>query len=1027
MLDRVGSLKLFAPLGRINASPSRLSTPARIGGCAILCASAVAACGWFGPSNSVRFTGWDGEANKDKYSRLPPLNVGGDVDFAKREIGEYSAESYEDGERRAKELEARWLKAADPEEATDRDALIRDRSSLEACLRELDDQDKRNTTLDLLDAFTALEEGSSPASIRSYMKARRAYDAWFSVGEPAQVYVYPKPPAHTAAEIDAEKAEKAATLSRVLEEVPADRNLVDNLAYLRAAITYREARYADAAREFESLVSRYPRSEKREASLLMAGLSQLKLSVSYHGDDASAVAGERAPDGRDAEWMAARSLLKRALREYPRGRYAADARGWLAFTSLRVGDTSSGLAEYYRMLADEQNPGARDAALLSLRLARPGTNDAEMRKVEAELADEPEAALAYAYHEIYNHAASLDTEDLPEEDESEGGSSSSTAVESDWARQERERRDERRVREMNGKELARVVEFATTMLRRYPRTKIGAEFALRLAEADFESGRAREAREFAARALGAGLAGEARAQALWTKGVAEYGLREYDAARRTLQTLLEESPRGHLSAGARRLVAMIAEDAGDLDAALTQYLALDYREDAAYFVDVLMTPEQLASFVEHHPGLPQRDGLLYALGVRYLRDGRYAEARAAYARIHPVRSDGLSRYSYGYGYECSHNNSSSDTNEQCGSPKLMFGDSDTGVDVRWVARDLQTINDVEAFDRAFASAQGDEAKAEALYQKASYFFESDLLFFNPAAWDGGRHYMLAELDRSNLYRAPGESDLLFRYSQKHDMAARALDLYLEVARLYPRTRAARDALYTAAVCHERLADYNEYWRDKYQTGLHAGARMVTYADVRATYPDYHLPRGTYGWEPSTRTVKGGPGWDAPPKPPKPKPPPTRTQRAERFIDHGWRVAGRVWRPVGQFLFSQWEGWVRRWLTVLLLLACAWGCHLMATRARRGLRVQLARLKPDFAPQEVTDLPAPIQPAPWLAEGGGGLSRAERAAALARRMARPVRGRLEPLLRDTHGRRALAANAAAHGILLMLLYNLLRTL
>ena len=35
---------------------------------------------------------------------------------------------------------------------------------------------------------------------------------------------------------------------------------------------------------------------------------------------------------------------------------------------------------------------------------------------------------------------------------------------------------------------------------------------------------------------------------------------------------------------------------------------------------------------------------------------------------------------------------------------------------------------------------------------------------------------------------------------------------------------------------------------------------MTYADLNGIYPNYQLPRGTLGWEPSTRTVNGGPGW-----------------------------------------------------------------------------------------------------------------------------------------------------------------------
>jgi len=42
--------------------------------------------------------------------------------------------------------------------------------------------------------------------------------------------------------------------------------------------------------------------------------------------------------------------------------------------------------------------------------------------------------------------------------------------------------------------------------------------------------------------------------------------------------------------------------------------------------------------------------------------------------------------------------------------------------------------------------------------------------------------------------------------------------------------------------------------------------MVTYEDVRRTYPNYQLPRGTIGWDPMWRTVNGGPAWADAPKP-----------------------------------------------------------------------------------------------------------------------------------------------------------------
>jgi hypothetical protein len=151
-----------------------------------------------------------------------------------------------------------------------------------------------------------------------------------------------------------------------------------------------------------------------------------------------------------------------------------------------------------------------------------------------------------------------------------------------------------------------------------------------------------------------------------------------------------------------------------------------------------------------------------------------------------------------------------------------------------------------------------------LYQVASYQFERSLLFYNPLEWQGQRHYLLVDLDDRGTFRQPNESQMLFDHMQKHDMAANSLPIFLEVVRRFPNTRTARDAMFTAAVCHERLREYNNYWREIYSDGGHAGDRLVSYRDVRAAYPSYRFPRGTLGWEPAARTVNGG-RWDEVPK------------------------------------------------------------------------------------------------------------------------------------------------------------------
>src|SRR5581483_10265270 len=221
-----------------------------------------------------------------------------------------------------------------------------------------------------------------------------------------------------------------------------------------------------------------------------------------------------------------------------------------------------------------------------------------------------------------------------------------------------------------------------------------------------------------------------------------------------------------------------------------------------------------------------------------------------------------------------------------------------------------------------------------------------LLFYNPA-WNGMRQYHLYDLDSGGGFRRADEPRLLFAYMQKHDAAASALPLYLDVVNRYPKTRAARDALYTAAVCHDRLADYNSYWRAIYDRGGFAGERMVNYQDVRRIYPDYRYPLGTRRWEPATRTVNGGPGWALPPPKPKPKP---RPSRAHRMLARLNKVTQIVLLPIANIvngllkictaiLLTTWKVilWVSHWLWLGYLCFWLWFVWRRSREARRLMR------------------------------------------------------------------------------------------
>jgi TolA-binding protein len=876
-------------------------------------------CGWGGTSHSVRFNGYQSER---EMGRLPPLpTLANGLNEGRKYWDTGDEPEYEDNsvglDPPEEGIDALW----DRSEAAEKDGNLRlVRALLIEYLKRTDAtrdywdssdnrQSRRNSAIDRLDALTAMDHGSKDSAVKAYLDARHLLDAQSTTAE----------------------------VTRAIDLVPSDVNLKDNIAYLKAAALYRQDKFEQAAAAFRDLARQYPRSEKREAAQFMTAVATMKTSATYvqASGNAGYDYGDKVDLKTDQAWHDAFAAFERSIREYPRGRYFNEARSWQAYLFLRRQDRAAALAQYYRLLAG-RDENARIEAAFSLTLVRSPATEDEMSRVEKDLADEPQAALAYAYHNVYNYSIDpgegwppyQEVRNSAGEYDYEASRAQNDALEEEW-RVKREHSSER--------ELHRALEFSKRLLTSYPNLSADGAFALRVAQASEELGDNEAATQFAKRSLQSRLNSDERLQALWTLGVAQHRLRHFADASRSFQTLLRDYPNTNLTEGARRNLAMIAEDAGDIDAALEQYIALKYHIDQAYFVDTLMTPEQLAAFIQKHPDSPKANEFTYALGLRYLRANRWEEARKTFAQ---VKTEAVDHYNY-YCMMC---DCKSNETTNCVDPKAEeFGTNEdasgkTPVSPRLILRDVQTANDLEALERAAEQAVGDEAKAEALYQYASYQYEaSSLLFYNPLASPG--YYSLGEFAGQGRYRAPNESQLLFDSTQEHERLARALKIYLDVVNRFPRTRAARDALYTAAVSHERLSNYNPYWRMIYQNGLHAGERLVTYADVKTAYPNYQLPQGTYGWQPSTRTVNDGPGWAAPPKPLR------RLTKRERL-----RLA------VADFqnrVTTFWTEYGKRWATEIVIVLGLVFTVRIAQRNQRRLRTRIARQRVEQANQLVS--------------------------------------------------------------------------
>lgn len=917
-----------AQLRKLLSKPADLKNPSMLYGFIVVLAAAITAlaCGWsYVTDHSVRFNSF---RNGRGFYRLPPLPIMFDSKTGKeiavideQSLYKYNQELNEGSDSSAPpELTATdiWQNAqsaVQTENLPEAEKLLRKFIEITnlPTFGEEERQWQRNSAYDRLDALSALKQGSKIDSVKSYLEARSIYD---------------KGPTQNS--------------EALVSYTPTDKNLQDNWDYLQAALLDSKQSKEEALEAFQKHAAKYSQSEKNEAVLYMIGKLQMELSYSFENENCGIYGkdqfGEQIENAkieptekcRDEKWQKALEAFESLIKKYPNGRYSNDARGWLAFLYKRGGERAKALAEYYRLLGHPTDWNVRVLAKKSLQIIGHEYDDATLDELEKLIVDDADTALAYAYHRIYNHAIDFTYEEVCDWCDTD-----------DW---ERKREEEKRVADSHkaGKhELNRIARFATAMMKRHTHARVSGAFVVRVAQGELELQKYPEALKLAKKALAMGVTGETRAESLWIKGSSEHRQKNLKAARATFSQLITEFPKGRSTEGSRRLLALTAEDQGDLDTALEQYLALDYEYDVAYFVDVLLPTDRLAKFVAKREYIPQHNQLLYALGVRYMRDKRWNEARAALLRVQTKHA--LPEYrAY----------NETETESFAKDPDWDWNGSHH-IKTSWVMQDLKTIEVLEHLEKAVGTAQGDEAKAEAMYQLASYLFEADdLLFYNPAVWKGQRYHLLDDFANSDRVRSSNETQTIFDHSQSHEGLSRAIPIYLEVVSRFPNTRAAKDALFSAAVAHERVSNLNPYWRDIYAKDLFAGPRDIDLSDVRSIYPNYKMPRAEKGWEPSTRTVNGGPGWA-----PKPKPMPklTRTQNFERkFKRYFGAVEGWV-TPKLLAVTNGYAFYVRRWFDALfaavgMLLASY--LILLGFHFRRYLSAAIMRLIYPEAPLEL---------------------------------------------------------------------------
>lgn len=316
----------------------------------------------------------------------------------------------------------------------------------------------------------------------------------------------------------------------------------------------------------------------------------------------------------------------------------------------------------------------------------------------------------------------------------------------------------------------------------------------RLASVALKLKDAPRAKRYASRALQRLDERDAHALATFTLATLDRRANRKVAARDKYESILYRWPKSYLAGGARENLALLNEQLGDLGNALDQYTELGYHEDFAYLIDARMSSAELAHYIATRPRHAKRSTLIYTLGMRYLREGKWARAERAFGT--------LSTYQRRY---------------------LTSGNQ--YIDEGGLQDPKASLKALRGLDRKVDQARGREAKAAALYAMGDYYYRHrQLLLYSAPAWEGVRSVAFSHSWNAAVAQ-PEDDRALARHHDEHEAVAQALKIFRRVVRDYPGTEAAPKAAYWGACAASRLSDYAEYWRWRDRDG-HLRAEAV---------------------------------------------------------------------------------------------------------------------------------------------------------------------------------------------------------
>jgi hypothetical protein len=531
--------------------------------------------------------------------------------------------------------------------------------------------------------------------------------------------------------------------------------------YIRYDALCKQDPSAERAAAFEKLALTFPNSSRAEPALMTAARDRL-------GDETSPGRTITEPD-----LMEGKRILDELLSLYPKTRFRKSAIGWLARVDCQQGNYRRALQRYWEQLMLGVNGEQRLKLLNSMvtcesRLGRKGRIAYTICLI-LDSARRP-VIRAYSIVRLDNQLESFDAKDAKEF----------------WA-----------CLKVSPRALSSYLDY------RLDRTKVSPDLLAlsttaqitgaysghiygRLAEAAYRLDHLDQTRRYGKLCLLQSTDQNDRAKSVFLQGSVAQKLGDVRLATRFYEQVLHQYPSSYLAGGARENLALLYEHSGQFGKALDIYYALKYDYDIAYLIDARMSTQEISAYLKQHPHHQDAAAIRYSVGLRYIRQHRFAEADRVLATVPEWKRKAYSKSS----------------NEQ-----------DTDNDEPDGRKDpLVTSHQLAHLYGVAAKAKGSEAKAKALVSIGNYYYNNrNLLLYNLRLWHWERANSIG-FSWNDDTATKLDDAAIRRHHQEHECIAQALDVFEDLIRRYPHSSSAQRAAYRGACAAWRLSNFSPYWR-----------------------------------------------------------------------------------------------------------------------------------------------------------------------------------------------------------------------